>query len=454
MKKIIQILGFLFIFLTFAHFSSNKALASSSVPKLVFSDLYWWYPWYGMQWKASADGPFLAPVNENGWVRQDAFLYSYTQQLPYFTNPIPYLKSQERPDGLTDNSLAKDWFKGLFQRAGAAGIQVLTPMTRPDLAPEWSTALTLMIQAQKELRAEGKPYPKLFLQYDGVEYWDKISPNTGPLTGPGSHFTAISDGTIVSFQTLFNSLSPAEISDYLYTYPDGDTFPIMVYRIEGGAQNMTTDDWWITQLKINFEATFPGKHLYIILDDYWCNKQYGVNNSVVTKTCNADNYYFWGGPATGQALKSQYAHAPVIYSVGPGWGNLRNSPGATIQSRNNGEYYKSQFSEAVNGGADWIFIEDFNYGEENAAIDQATEWGNTYLDLTKTLINGFNLSTPTPTPSFKPGDLNGDGKVDINDYNLLMGNFGKTGTVIVGDIDGNGKVDIFDYNILVGNFGK
>jgi hypothetical protein len=57
-------------------------------------------------------------------------------------------------------------------------------------------------------------------------------------------------------------------------------------------------------------------------------------------------------------------------------------------------------------------------------------------------------------PVSKPGDLNGDTKVDINDYNLLMANFGKTGTGIVGDIDGNGKVDIFDYNILVGSFGK
>jgi len=53
-----------------------------------------------------------------------------------------------------------------------------------------------------------------------------------------------------------------------------------------------------------------------------------------------------------------------------------------------------------------------------------------------------------------PGDLNVDGKVDINDYSILMGNFGKTGTGVVGDIDANGKVDVFDYNILVGNFGK
>ncbi len=50
------------------------------------------------------------------------------------------------------------------------------------------------------------------------------------------------------------------------------------------------------------------------------------------------------------------------------------------------------------------------------------------------------------------GDVNHDGKVDINDYNQLVSDFGKTNTS--SDINNDGKVDIFDYNILVGNFGK
>jgi len=55
-----------------------------------------------------------------------------------------------------------------------------------------------------------------------------------------------------------------------------------------------------------------------------------------------------------------------------------------------------------------------------------------------------------------PGDLNFDGKVDISDYNLLVTNFGKTGTPgwIPADITKDGKVDIFDYNVLVGNWEK
>ncbi len=41
----------------------------------------------------------------------------------------------------------------------------------------------------------------------------------------------------------------------------------------------------------------------------------------------------------------------------------------------------------------------------------------------------------------KSGDLNGDGKVDLYDYNILVSNFGNPYT-------------IFDYNLLVANFGK
>ncbi len=63
--------------------------------------------------------------------------------------------------------------------------------------------------------------------------------------------------------------------------------------------------------------------------------------------------------------------------------------------------------------------------------------------------------SPSPSPSTtKPGDVDGNNKVDIFDYNILLTNFGKTGIGIAGDVDLNGKVDIFDYNILLTNFGK
>lgn len=49
-------------------------------------------------------------------------------------------------------------------------------------------------------------------------------------------------------------------------------------------------------------------------------------------------------------------------------------------------------------------------------------------------------STPSPDQT-KPGDLNGDGKVDLFDYTLLVSKFGNPYT-------------IFDYNKIVANYGK
>ena len=69
--------------------------------------------------------------------------------------------------------------------------------------------------------------------------------------------------------------------------------------------------------------------------------------------------------------------------------------------------------------------------------------------------------SPTPTPTPVPGDITDENdvpgdQVNIYDYNLLVSDFGKTGTAgwLKADIDKNGEVDIFDYNILVENFGK
>lgn len=68
------------------------------------------------------------------------------------------------------------------------------------------------------------------------------------------------------------------------------------------------------------------------------------------------------------------------------------------------------------------------------------------------------LINPTPTRAAidSATDLNKDSKMDVFDYNVLVGDFGKTGEPgwILSDINEDGKIDIFDYNLLVQNFGK
>jgi len=62
--------------------------------------------------------------------------------------------------------------------------------------------------------------------------------------------------------------------------------------------------------------------------------------------------------------------------------------------------------------------------------------------------------TPTPTPTAKPGDLNGDGTVDVLDAYKVITNWGATGAAAkAGDANGDGKVNIFDTNAISAKLG-
>jgi hypothetical protein len=61
----------------------------------------------------------------------------------------------------------------------------------------------------------------------------------------------------------------------------------------------------------------------------------------------------------------------------------------------------------------------------------------------------------TSAQNYIPGDINGDGLVDVADYNIWAANVGKTGaTWAQGDLNGDGLVDVADYNIWAANVGR
>ena len=57
--------------------------------------------------------------------------------------------------------------------------------------------------------------------------------------------------------------------------------------------------------------------------------------------------------------------------------------------------------------------------------------------------------------ALSPGDANGDGAVDLQDFGLLKDNFGTTSgaTWSQGDFNGDGAVDLQDFGLLKDNFG-
>ncbi len=69
-------------------------------------------------------------------------------------------------------------------------------------------------------------------------------------------------------------------------------------------------------------------------------------------------------------------------------------------------------------------------------------------------LTATTCAQPSPSASIvrKVGDIDNNGKVDIFDFNVFVGDFRIKN--LRSDFDNNGKVDIFDYNLLIQNFGK
>jgi len=64
-------------------------------------------------------------------------------------------------------------------------------------------------------------------------------------------------------------------------------------------------------------------------------------------------------------------------------------------------------------------------------------------------------NTPSPTPVSVPGDVNGDGSVDLSDLSILLSNYGKSGMQrINGDLNNDTNVNLSDWSQLLANFGK
>lgn len=80
------------------------------------------------------------------------------------------------------------------------------------------------------------------------------------------------------------------------------------------------------------------------------------------------------------------------------------------------------------------------------------------LDCFSLDIDGFHLDDISLQPGGAPpcpGDLDGDGDVDLQDLATLLANFGTPSgaTPEQGDADGDGDVDLSDLAVLLGNYG-
>jgi hypothetical protein len=91
------------------------------------------------------------------------------------------------------------------------------------------------------------------------------------------------------------------------------------------------------------------------------------------------------------------------------------------------------------------------HGAEGPAIRQLEVFQRTTLfESSADEWNHAALAWAAPTP----GDANGDGGVDLDDFGLLKASFGVTGLSIPGDLNFDGEIDLSDFGLLKANFGR
>jgi len=67
-------------------------------------------------------------------------------------------------------------------------------------------------------------------------------------------------------------------------------------------------------------------------------------------------------------------------------------------------------------------------------------------------IIAFNAAGDSPATCTVVGDVNGDGVVNLADYNIVRANWLQSGAGIPGDINGDGIVNLADFNIVRANW--
>lgn len=335
--------------------------AKTSENKTLFSVFYWWYPYYGLQWYDS-DGKLNRTAHSDGYVLQDM------AGLNPLSQPIPYLRSEERLDGDPEYQRAVQWYYGNFSRAGQAGVDVMLLTARPDL-PLWLTALEQMRSAQQKLRLEGLPYPLLAIMADGVEYWQVGEKATDDLAVRGTRYQIIYDGIRDTIK------HEAAYRDSYFMY--NGQWVIFFYRVEGGAEKFTSTNGWLSQLRSDLRDELH-EHIYAVLDELWCSS-YGGR---VMSTCNADNWWLWGANLSKRTFYRGQNY-PKIASITAGFSG-RKPQGfiANPQFLERSEIaYNERWVSAAS--ADWVVLETWNFLEENSQIDSTISWGDTYLKLTR-----------------------------------------------------------------------
>jgi hypothetical protein len=103
--------------------------------------------------------------------------------------------------------------------------------------------------------------------------------------------------------------------------------------------------------------------------------------------------------APGAAMRSYlgrlkgYPGKPFVGTAMPGYDDTRNRPGSTHKVRpHDPDYYRATWNAVIKGCAQAAIITSFNEFKEGSFIEPSQQYGTTYLDITREMIQQYKNS--------------------------------------------------------------
>ncbi|HOF60868.1 MAG TPA: DUF5010 domain-containing protein [Candidatus Latescibacteria bacterium] len=266
---------------------------------------------------------------------------------------------QDHPQTTDDFSFKSvDWHVSQMRDMIEAGIDVVLPVYWGGSVEMtgWSVeGIEKLVIAQQQMRARGENPPQIGMFFDTstLEYTEQVlkfgamkSDLTTPF-GKAFFFKQIRD---------FFSLIPPE----MWARVNGQ--PLVVLYGAGFASRH--DQSTITTMYDLFGTSFGGLRPFVIKEVSW---------QVYTPF-----EYAWGA-----ALNGPNGYTGTA-AVGPGY-NDSAVPGRTtpVRDRENGEFYKRSWRQALSWGRKFVLVETWNEFHEGTDIARSREYGDYYIRLTR-----------------------------------------------------------------------
>jgi len=320
--------------------------------------------------------------------------------------PFGHVRREDGSSELTDHPLEGvgpwfshdrvQWHKDQLADIRNAGIDVVIPVywgaaaTKKQFA---SKGLNCMVQALKELKAEGKSYPLVAMFNDTSAMWVQY----------GSKPDLRNDEVKETFYGM--------IKDFFLQVPEEFRAAVQL-PVEKGGQPAYIVVLYTASWFSDLDAGFVEYCNERFAKDFGGRKLVWIGHSDFRpKAAVMDGYSNYGA---GLGLQFDDTGWIRIAGVGAGFDNSAvHGMKTPIRSRTGGDTYKKDWDALMEKSPDWVIVDGWNELHEGSDICPSSEYGNQYVSLTKIGLLRFNgmraydakfLKHDTP-PVMSPGVL-------------------------------------------------